>query len=372
VVLRTFFSAAQIKYVDVIQSVMLLYKILIGHTIDTNSDYYGEFTIGCTTMDINDLLPYKVGALMYVPALNCKVIEKLSSGAFSGLNSLAFCLEDSLVEGGVNGAEAQLIKTLEQISKCVAEELPLFFIRVRSSTQFERICRAIGDLINILTGVIFPKFDLSNADEYLRVLGDINAKMTHKNFYFMPILESGEVIQLSKRESTLLGLRKLVDSHKNYALNIRVGAMDFCKPYGLRRAVDQTIYDISVVRDVLTDILNVFSNDYVVAAPVWEYFDGRNGSDDWRKGMENELKLDIANGFIGKTIIHPSQIHIVTKWLSPTIEDVNDAKAILDWKDNLLGVAKGLSDNRMNELATHQKWARKILILAEIYGVRRS
>jgi citrate lyase beta subunit len=146
--------------------------------------------------------------------------------------------------------------------------------------------------------------------------------------------------------------------------------MDFCKSYGLRRTIEQTVYDIAVVRDVLSDVLTAFADDYVVSAPVWEYFRNADGDESWSVGMENELRLDIANGFVGKTVIHPSQVSLVRKWLKPTSMDVKDAKAVLKWETGSLGVAKSVNGNRMNELTTHQKWAQKIMILSEIYGER--
>ena len=306
---------------------------------------------------------------MYVPALHSGVGKKLCAGAFPELHSLAFCLEDAISDDGVAKAEAQLVKTLTYIAEHRADKMPLLFARVRSCSQYRRLPALLGDVTGILTGVIFPKFDLSNAAEYCAITGKINSGRTVP-LYVMPILETGSVISLDSRKRTLLGLREMIDGYKNYVLNIRVGAMDFCKSYGFRRTIEQTIYDIAVVRDVLTDILTAFADEYVVSAPVWEYFRDNSGDDQWSVGMENELKLDIANGFVGKTIIHPSQAALVRKWLKPTRTDINDAKEILDWKAGSWGVAKSVKGNRMNELATHQKWARKILILSEIYGER--
>jgi citrate lyase beta subunit len=125
-----------------------------------------------------------------------------------------------------------------------------------------------------------------------------------------------------------------------------------------------------VVSKVLTDVLTVFADDYVVSAPVWEYFQGQDEHEDWRAGLENEIRLDISNGFIGKTIIHPSQLPIVKKWLRPLRADYEDAKAILGWGSGIWGVAKSVRGNRMNEVAIHDKWAQKIVSLSEIYGVR--
>ncbi|MCL2053066.1 MAG: HpcH/HpaI aldolase/citrate lyase family protein [Oscillospiraceae bacterium] len=317
----------------------------------------------------NELLPYKVGALMYAPALKAGVGENICGNAFPGPDSLAFCLEDTVNENGVKAAEAQLVKTLTYISENKPEKLPLLFVRVRNCSQFRRLPSILGDLTDLLTGVIFPKFDLSNAAPYCSATGRINSGRKTP-LYIMPILESGSVLNLETRKRTLLGIRELLDGCKDYVLNIRVGAMDFCKAHGLRRPIDRSIYDIGVARDALTDILTVFADSFVVSAPVWEYFQGADDDKSWECGMENELKNDIANGFIGKTVIHPSQIPVVRRWLKPSGTDVEDAKAILDWKDADLGVAKSAGGNRMNELATHGKWARKIIILSEIYGIK--
>ena len=77
-----------------------------------------------------------------------------------------------------------------------------------------------------------------------------------------------------------------------------------------------------------------------------------------------------ANGFIGKTVIHPSQIPIVKESLKPSRTDYDDALSILNWSESSLGVMKSVGKNRMNELATHRKWAKKIVLLSGIYGVR--
>ena len=324
-------------------------------------------------MDENELMPYRVGALMYVPALNGGVGEKVCKGEFDGLDSLALCLEDSVTDAGIKEAETRLVRTLTYIKSRKANKAPLLFVRVRNSHSLTGLVSLLGDLIDQLTGFIFPKFDLSNALEYCSFIEKIN-KGRNEPLYMMPILESACIMDNRSRTQSLADIRKTLDDRRRYVLNIRVGAMDFCGLYGLRYDAGQTIYDIGVVRDVLTDILAVFAGDYVVSAPVREYFrDLRDLKDDgrgcWHTGLENELRLDKANGFVGKTVIHPSQLPFVRKWLRQTQADVDDAKAILNWKDDYLGVARSVSGNRMNELLTHRKWARKVLILSEIYGV---
>jgi citrate lyase beta subunit len=314
-------------------------------------------------------LQYKVGALMYTPALNKNIAAKISGEGIADLDSLCLCLEDAITPVGVNEAEIQLAQTLKRISACSGADKPLLFVRVRGPEQLKRLPQILGEYIQVLTGAVLPKFDLSNAAEYCSILGNINARLK-KPLFIMPILESRDIISFESRWRSLTGLRKLLDGCRDAVLNIRVGAMDFCNFYGLRREINQSVYDIGVIANTLTDILTVFADAYAVSAPVWEYFAGGGNDDAWQRGLERELEMDIANGFTGKTAIHPSQLPLIRKWLKPSAADYADAQAILNWRGGHLGVAKSCGGNRMNELAAHQKWARKIICFADAYGIR--
>ena len=61
-----------------------------------------------------------------------------------------------------------------------------------------------------------------------------------------------------------------------------------------------------------SDIITVYGMDYVISGPVWEYYAG----DSWKEGMIQEIQEDRLCGFIGKTVIHPSQIPVVKQSLS--------------------------------------------------------
>ena len=159
----------------------------------------------------------------------------------------------------------------------------------------------------------------------------------------------------------------MLDAERDLVLNVRVGGNDFCNLFGVRRRRDESIYDIGCVARILTDILACFSRDYVVSGPVWEYFDHPDGL----RGLAREVRLDLLNGFIGKTVIHPAQIPVVNAALRVARDDYADALRILDMADS--GgtlVAKSADGGRMNEYKTHTRWADKICTLAEIYGVQ--
>ena len=83
-------------------------------------------------------------------------------------------------------------------------------------------------------------------------------------------------------------------------------------------------------------------------------------------GLLRELLLDRANGFIGKTIIHPTHIPYVNGMLSVTKEVYDDALQVLGTSG---GVIKSASGNKMNEIGPHRCWAEKIAMRAKAYGV---
>ena len=310
-----------------------------------------------------------VGALLYSPALNGKVAEAVINEKFSRPYSLALCLEDTISDSSVSAAEVQLEETLKTIDRARSGKsffLPAVFVRVRSCEQLLRLHRRILPYAGILSGYIFPKYTVANADAYNQAMIRINAESGRK-FLMMPILESRDIVDYTTRHRVLAEIKEKIDSVKEYVLNIRVGGNDFSNEFSARRHYDEVIYDILPIAQLLGDILTVFSRDYVVSGPVWEFFSSDN--EEWKIGLQNELKRDRLNGFVGKTVIHPKQISVVNEALKVSRKDYEDAKEILDWDENGLQVGKSFAGERMNEVKTHTNWALKTMTLAEIYGI---
>ncbi len=318
----------------------------------------------------NIIEKYSVGALLYSPALNRGIANAVIEEKYSRPYSLALCLEDTIADDSVEEAEKQLSLTIGRIFEEFHKRkfyLPKIFIRVRNSSQMLRLYESLYKYSEIITGFIFPKYTLSNADAYNEGIKKINAE-SNKVMYMMPILESGDIIDYFSRHIILSGIREKIDSVKDYVLNVRVGGNDFSNHFSTRRHCDETIYDIMPIAQVLGDIITVFSGDYVVSGAVWEYFSG--SGDEWKIGMQKELKLDLLNGFVGKTVIHPNQIEVVNRSLMVSQKDYEDAKNILNWDKSGLQVVKSFGGERMNEIKTNTNWAYKTLILAEIYGIK--
>ena len=118
----------------------------------------------------------------------------------------------------------------------------------------------------------------------------------------------------------------------------------------------------------LAEILTIFSREYIVSGPVWEFFSSDNN--EWKDGLMREVARDRLNGFVGKTVIHPKQIEIVNQAFKVSRKDYEDAKTILNWDETVgLQVGKSSGGERMNEVKTHGNWALKTIMLAQIYGI---
>lgn len=309
-------------------------------------------------------LKYALGALMYCPANNKKVAENILNKKFKNLSTIVLCLEDAILPQFLDEATNILEETLIQIQtekrKNHINDLPLIFIRVRNPKHLEEVFKRFYSFYDIITGFVLPKYDMTVANEYLRIVRNIN---NYHKFYYLPILESSILMDCNCRRQVLNDIKNSL-AKENSILGILVGSNDMCSYFGFRRNAQQTVYDIGVVRDVLVDIISIFGKDYVVNGPVWEFFDGPH----WKSGLQREIELDKINGFIGKACIHPKQVEVVNECMKISYEEYEDALELVNW-DIPEGVKKSPHSGRMNEIATNQSWAERIKILGDIYGV---
>lgn len=320
-----------------------------------------------------EVLQYALSGLLYMPATRTHIADDIITNKHPEYRSLCLDLEDSVGSETVEEAEICLFETLQKIkdSGMKLEDLPLIFIRVRSPHQLLHLYNNFDNsLLELITGFNFPKFDSSNCEEYITNFQTIQ-KSINTPLYFNPIIESESVMNKRTRFFELNIIANKLSIVSDSVLNVRVGATDFCNIYGIRRKMTQSIYDINVIADCFTDIVNTFGKSYTISGPVWEYFSSDRSTGQWSTGLQRELELDKLNGFIGKTCIHPSQLKYINENHIVDNESYQDALSILGMKDGLIGVAKGFNGNKMNEVKTHSNWAKKIIGLSEIYGVKK-
>jgi len=342
-----------------------------------------------------DFLQYCLGATMYMPGTK-DFLPKILNRSMPGLTTMVFCFEDACAEQDVPMAEENVLRTLEAISTAVDEgrlsfeDVPLIFCRIRNQEQFESFSKRLTPhMAKALTGINFPKFNSENGEAYFAHLKKVSTELG-EILYGMPIIEDPRVAFKESRMQELMSIRAILNKYYDMVLQIRVGGTDFSSCFGVRRGVDYSIYDIMTVRECLADILNIFTrnNEFVVSGPVWEYFRAskemmfeelpKHTLDDYlmkRKtlvnhevdGLMREVILDKANGFVGRTVIHPTHIKFVNGLQAVTREEYEDARQILSGSES--GVVKGQNSNKMNEIKPHTNWATKVMMRAHAFGV---
>ncbi|MFJ7375667.1 HpcH/HpaI aldolase/citrate lyase family protein [Lysinibacillus capsici] len=352
-----------------------------------------------TKWETADILSYALGATLYMPASMPTIVSLIRSQKYKELTSLVIDLEDAVGDADLVDCEAKLIEDISELyalyqqKQLLLQELPLLFVRVRHVEQFQRLTTVLGKKQEILTGYVFPKFTAEQGARYFELLEQTILE-NDLILYGMPILESREVLYKESRMEALLDIKAVLHQYKARVLNVRIGATDFCGIYGIRRRMDSTIYDISVIRDCIADIVNILGREedgFIISGPVWEYFNNQRvlkpalrvtpfsekGALDTRKallddcldGLMKEVLMDKQNGIVGKTIIHPSHIRVVHALYAISYEEYLDALSIIENNDGQKGVMKSHYANKMNEIKPHMRWAQRILKQAHVYGV---
>ncbi len=297
---------------------------------------------------MNGISPYALGATLYMPATRSDLFDIVMNQKIAGLRSLVICLEDSVSETDVEIGIANLCSLMERIEQCGGrEDTPLIFIRPRSPLMAQRLNNI--DAVHLADGFVIPKLSLIN-------LGQWQHAVEGSSLLLMPTLETKEVFD----PVAMVDLRDaLNDSIKDRVLALRIGGNDLMGCLGLRRCASHTLYKtpMGYVISMLVGVMG--SAGYALTAPVFERLDSQSI-------LEEELEMDVMHGLVGKTAIHPAQIHIIHDALRVSIEDLNSARMIM--AEGALAVFK--HSNAMCEPATHLQWARSIVERAQWHGVR--
>jgi citrate lyase beta subunit len=339
--------------------------------------------------DGNNVVATALGATLYIPATRADLTATVHKRTDEGVRSIVIDLEDAVADHDLQYAVENTIRTLNELSGSNA----LVFVRARTAQQIRTVCAGLAPGAAGLAGFVVPKFTSATGAEYLdEILAASTAHSTR--LLAMPVLESAEVVHRETRDTELVAIRELLGKYRDIVLAVRIGATDMCGTFGIRRDRDLTIYDVRVVADVISAIVNHLGrNDgsgFVITGPVWEYFADHErmfrpllrqtpfvdqeavrfrqqlvSSD--LDALLREVALDRANGIQGKTVIHPSHVPAVHALSAVTHEEYHDALDILA-SDQGGAQASGYR-NKMNELGPHRNWAKQTMVRARAFGV---
>ncbi|MFE5809151.1 HpcH/HpaI aldolase/citrate lyase family protein [Streptomyces sp. NPDC056491] len=369
-----------------------------GHIRPTvRKDLFHQEPAEFTGASPSRVLAAALGATLYSPATRPTLAADIRKQAARGVVSMVLCLEDSISDADVAGAEENLVRHFAELDADPAE-LPLLFIRVRTAEQIPDLVRRLGGAVRRLSGFVLPKFDENRGIAFLEAVAEAEAACGLPRLYAMPVLETPDLLHLETRVEALAGISRTVNSHRERVLALRLGVTDFCSAYGLRRTPDMTAYDVQIVAGVIADVVNVLSRadgtGFTVTGPVWEYFRSQQrlfkpqlrrspfleeGVEELRTaliehdldGLLREIELDRANGLLGKTCIHPAHVTPVHALSVVSHEEFCDAQDILRPERGGGGVMRSAYTNKMNEVKPHRAWAERTMLRAEVFGVAK-
>lgn len=343
-----------------------------------------------------------LGATLYTPGTRAELAETILKRARAGCASAVLCLEDAVADSHVARAEDNVVATVTDLAgrdERSAAAFPLLFVRPRTPEQLLRVGRRLGPAAGLLTGFVLPKFENASGrgERFLDALDRLNAELGggRARLLAMPIIEHPVTTHPETRTDALLAVRDLLLEHRDLVLSVRLGATDMSSAYGLRRSRDLTIYDVAVVARVIADVVGILGRaeeGWVISGPVWEHYSSTErilrpqlratpfsatNSEVLRErllganldGLIREIELDLANGLLGKTVIHPAHVPVVHALHVVSHEEYLDALDILAAEGG--GAAASRSGARMNEAKPHRAWARRALARAEAFGVAR-
>ncbi|MFI8566277.1 HpcH/HpaI aldolase/citrate lyase family protein [Rhodococcus sp. NPDC078407] len=339
--------------------------------------------------DGNGAVATALGATLYIPATRPDLTATVNKRTDEGVRSIVIDLEDAVADHELEEALANAVRTLNELSGSGS----LVFVRARTPEHIRSICAGLTHGAAGLAGFVVPKFTAARGAEFLDEI--VAASTAHGTRLFaMPVLESLEVVHRETRDGELVAIRELLGAYRDTVLAVRIGATDMCGTFGIRRDRDLTIYDVRVVADVISAIVNHLGrNDgtgFVITGPVWEYFADHErmfrpllrqtpfvDQDAVRfrqqlvssdlDALLREVALDRANGIQGKTVIHPSHVPAVHALSAVTHEEYHDALDILSSDQG--GVQASGYRNKMNELGPHRNWAKQTVLRARAFGV---
>ena len=291
---------------------------------------------------MREIDPAELGATLFVPALHKDLQEIAEGKKYPNLKSVLIDSEDGIGESDLADALTKIKEMLLKLKKGSC----LVFIRPRDVEVLKEFLTLDG--IDKIDGFILPKFSLSNADEYLSVLGN--------SYAFMPSIEGEELFNHAK----LTQLRDILLPSFEQIITIRFGLEDMLRQLRIVRKCNDSIFDFSATSVVLGNFIATFkSAGFNVSGGVYPCF----------KEMDRfklDVLRDLKEGLFSKTIIHPNQIDIVNELYKVSSKEFDEALEICESSKSLFN-----QDGEMAEVTTMRPRALEIIKRAEVYGVRK-
>jgi citrate lyase subunit beta/citryl-CoA lyase len=256
-----------------------------------------------------------IRSALYAPGNVPRMLEKV--GTF-GADAVVLDLEDAVPVGEKKLARGLVREALERIA-LEDSNRPMRFVRVNAA--------ATGLLEEDLSSVFCPHLDgiylpkVESAEELLHA-GDIISELENRAGRRAGSVEIHPIIESAKG---VMRAYPILENAPSRVQKAGFGAGDLMRDIGL--GFDSRMWDTEGLK-----LLYVRSHLVLAcrAADKLPPVDSVYGDISNMDGLENEAKLAKKLGFQGKSAIHPGQVEIINRIFTPTSEEIEYSRRIID------------------------------------------
>jgi len=267
---------------------------------------------------------------LFVPGNDERKVKKALD--LLSCDSIIFDLEDAVPPDQKQSAREIIASAVDKISASTIGKRREFCVRVNPSDSiFHSEDIEFFKNVKAITSIVIPKSET----KYVR---EVHSMLPRKNL--IPIIESAK------------GFLELEDISKSEGVvAVSFGAADFANSVGGR--VEEYTGNLYVKTHV-----GIVARAYGID-PLDNVYFRISDTEGFRKEAENSRNL----GYVGKQVVHPSQVDIANEVFSPSLEEIAQARKIIEVYERSLR-EEGKGALRLDEQlvdAVHYRRAKQVL-----------
>tara|TARA_E500000331_G_scaffold46619_2_gene39279 strand:+ start:4401 stop:5294 length:894 start_codon:yes stop_codon:yes gene_type:complete len=290
---------------------------------------------------------------LFVPGDSDKKLEKARTNP---ADALLLDLEDAVADDRQEEARAKLVDYLKDRTDRSTQQL---WVRINPMDS----PLSLGDLAAVMQGapdgICLPK--PSSAADINKLADYLSALETREG---LPLGSTKIICVATETADALLRFESYLEGVSERLVAMTWGAEDLMAALGAteNRIPGTKQYDAPFM---LARSLTLAAARAIDAQPVGAvYTDFRDD-----EGLAEECAHDRRNGFVGKLAIHPGQVDIINQAFTPSDEEIDWSKQVVDAFESNPGVGATSIDGKMLDMP-HLKQARQVLALAEELAAR--
>ena len=290
---------------------------------------------------------------LFVPGDSDKKLEKARTNP---ADALLLDLEDAVADDRQEEARAKLVDYLKDRTDRSTQQL---WVRINPMDS----PLSLGDLAAVMQGapdgICLPK--PSSAADINKLADYLSALETREG---LPLESTKIICVATETADALLRFESYLEGVSERLVAMTWGAEDLMAALGAteNRIPGTKQYDAPFM---LARSLTLAAARAIDAQPVGGvYTDFRDD-----EGLAEECAHDRRNGFVGKLAIHPGQVDIINQSFTPSDEEIDWSKQVVDAFESNPGVGATSIDGKMLDMP-HLKQARQVLALAEELAAR--